>query len=396
MSLALPQNQPRSEHVSLALLVLIAFTGTLAMHIFVPVLPEAARALRTDSQTIQLTITVYIMGLALGQLVYGPLSDAIGRRPAVLGALAIYLAGGLGSYFANGIETLIAARFIQAIGGAGGLALTRVIVADTSKGTNAARGIAVLNLILLLGPGLAPIIGAEIANAFGWHTIFGMLVVLGTGALVLAAMYLPETGTPSRNLKVGHIYTSFRSLLGDPNFLRVVSGGAFGSTAGYAYFVSAPFILHTQMGLSIQTVGYCVGSTLAAAAAGTLLTRAILGRVRDRVIMLTFSGLGAVAGSAFLIGALTHSLTPVSVVTLSLLILFSAGGLSPLTIGTTLRLAGRDAGAAAGLFGFFQMLSGVICSFAAGLFTNYAIGCGLVLCLAYLFCFFQLSRLDAR
>src|SRR5690606_38412307 len=112
-----------------------------------------------------------------------------------------------------------------------------------------------------------------------------------------------------------------------------------------------PFILGTDMGLSVQAVGYCVGSTLAAAAAGTLLTRSIVGRVNDRTILLTFSGLGLITGAAFLAAALAGMLTPALVVGLSLLILFSAGGMGPVTVGTSLRLAGQQAGSAAGLFG---------------------------------------------
>ncbi|RJE89367.1 MFS transporter [Paracoccus onubensis] len=383
-------------HASLALLVLIAFSGTLAMHIFVPALPQAALALHTDSQTIQLTVTVYILGLALGQLIYGPLSDAIGRRPAVLGALCIYCTGAVASYLATGIEFLIAARFLQALGGAGGLALTRVIVADTSRGISTTRSIAILNLILLLGPGLAPVIGAEIAGLFGWRTIFGALVLMGLITIALATRYLPETAAPSGTLNATRIYATFRDLLAGKAFFRAITGGAFGSTACYAYFVSAPFILTSEMGLSVQAVGYCVGSTLAAAAAGSLLTRAIVGRVRDRLILRSFSVIGVLAGLAFLIGAITDMLTPVSVVTVSLIILFAAGGLGPVAIGTTLRLAGSNVGSASGLYGCFQMLSGVICSFAAGLFTDHALGCGLVLFLAYLFCFIQFMRLKEQ
>ncbi len=295
-----------------------------------------------------------------------------------------------------GIEFLIAARFLQALGGAGGLALTRVIVADTSKGISTTRSIAILNLILLLGPGLAPVIGAEIAGLFGWRTIFGALALMGLITIALATRYLPETAAPSGTLNATRIYTTFRDLLAGKAFFRAITGGAFGSTACYAYFVSAPFILTSEMGLSVQAVGYCVGSTLAAAAAGSLLTRSIVGRVRDRLILISFYVIGVLAGLTFLIGAITDMLTPVSVVTISLIILFAAGGLGPVAIGTTLRLAGSNVGSASGLYGCFQMLSGVICSFAAGLFTDHALGCGLVLFLAYLFCVIQFIRLKEQ
>jgi len=356
------------------------------MHIFVPALPLTARDLGTDSTTIQLAISVYIMGLALGQLVYGPLSDAIGRRRAVLAGLSLFVLGGIISGLAQSSAVLIAARLVQAIGGAGGLALTRVIIADTNKGTDATRGIAILNMVLLLGPGLAPVIGAQISAGLGWRAIFAALVLMGGGTIVWTLRRLPETTSPTHDLNPKQAAASFAALLGNRGFMRICIGGAFGSTACYAYFVSAPFILGSEMHLSTSAIGYCMGVTLAAAAAGTLITRSIVGRVKDTTILLTFGSLGLLTGATFLILAALHLLTPISVVILSLLILFSAGGMGPITIGTALWFAGPRAGPAAGVFGSFQMLSGVICSFTAGQFLDHALGCGIVLFSAYLFC----------
>lgn len=380
--------------IPLALLVLIAFSGTLAMHVFVPALPEAALALKTDSATIQLSITVYILGLAIGQLIYGPVSDAVGRRPSVLVALAIYLLGGLASLFAPNVELLLVARFVQALGGAGGLSLTRVIVADTSSGLGTTRKIAILNMILLLGPGLAPIIGAQILGLSHWRVIFAALSLMGAAALVLTWRSLPETTQPSHQLDLATVAGKFRKLFTNRGFRRCITGGAFGSTSCYAYFVSAPFILHSEMGLSVQDVGFWVGTTLAAAAAGSFTTRSIIGKVRDRSILLGFASLGTVTGLAFLLLALFHLLTPVSVVALSLLTLFAAGGLGPVTIATAFRFAKENVGSAAGIWGSAQMVSGGLCSFIAAQFSDHALGCGLMLFLGYAFALFQMRRID--
>lgn len=381
------QGAPRK--VSLALLTLIAFSGTLAMHIFVPALPSAAKSLATDEQTIQLSITVYILGLAIGQLAYGPIADALGRRPAVLGGLAIYVVGSIGCFLAPNVPLLLTARLVQALGGAGGLALTRVIVADNNKGVAATRGLAVLNLVMLIGPGLAPIVGAEIAELFGWRANLLFLSVMGVGAMVLAAWLLPETGTPTGSFRIGQIASNIAALARVRDFRRSVIGGATGSTACYAYFVSAPFILHSSMGLSIQAVGYAVGATLGAAALGNLATRSIVGRVSDRAIQLSFAALGAAAGGLFLILAIGDWLTPVSTIGLSCVILFAAGALNPVTVGAALSDAGTRVGAASGIFGSFQMVTGVVCTFIAGLFSDHALGTGIILLVAYLVCWSQ-------
>ena len=124
------------------LLVLLALSGTLAMHIFVPALPAAAQDLGAGKAAMQSTISLYILGLAGGQLVYGPLSDGYGRRPALLSGLALYAAASLGAAFAGGVQTLVAARLLQAFGGCAGLVIGRAIVRDTAAPTDAVRRLA--------------------------------------------------------------------------------------------------------------------------------------------------------------------------------------------------------------------------------------------------------------
>ena len=141
------------------LLVLITFSGTVAMHIFVPALPQAALSLNAAPGPIQLTISLYILGLAVGQPIYGPLSDSYGRRPVLMVGLALFTLGGLLSLWAPDVRLLAAARFVQALGGCAGLVLGRAIVRDSSGMTQSVRRLALINLITMIGPGLAPLLG---------------------------------------------------------------------------------------------------------------------------------------------------------------------------------------------------------------------------------------------
>ena len=378
--------------VRLPLLVLIAFSGTLAMHIFVPALPQAASALRADSQIIQLTITIYILGLALGQLIYGPLSDAIGRRPAVFGGLCIYMLGSVAAYFAPTVEWLIAARLMQSLGGAGGLVLTRAIVSDMARGANATRGLALLNLVLLVAPGFAPIIGAYISEHLGWNAIFLSLALMAAFTMLCCIRGLPETAIPTGEVRLRMVATDFMGLLGNPRFLTPSLGGSFASTGCYAYFVVASFILNVDMGLDIELVGYLIALTLVAAAAGSVTARIISGRINNRRVMISISIAATLNALAFLTGALTGWLTPAAVVIMSCVTLYCAGVLSPMALGVALSNAGKQAGSAAGIYGFFQMSSGVICTFIVGLFADHALGCGIGLTLAYGFSTIQFLR----
>ena len=175
------------------LLTLITFSGTLAMHIFVPALPEAARALGASIGEMQLTMSVYILGLAVGQLAYGPLSDRYGRRPVLMAGLALYTAGRPRRLLRRRCAHLIVARLLQALGGCAGMVIGRAMVRDTAGPQDAARRLATMNLMVVLGPGLAPLLGGALATAFGWRSIFYVLSALGVLNLVFALWLLPES-----------------------------------------------------------------------------------------------------------------------------------------------------------------------------------------------------------
>lgn len=153
--------------VPLWLLVLVTLSGTMAMHIFVPALPVAGATLGAAPAGMQQTITLYVLGLALGQLVYGPLSDTLGRRPTLLVGLSLYLLGSVVALCAPTLEWLVGARLLQALGGAAGITLGRAIVRDTSAPARVTADLALLNLLTLVGPGLGPIVGAYLAERLG-------------------------------------------------------------------------------------------------------------------------------------------------------------------------------------------------------------------------------------
>src|SRR5471032_975798 len=151
------------------LLTLITFSGTLAMHIFVPALPEAAQELGATVGEMQLTMSVYIAGLAVGQLAYGPLSDRFGRRPMLIVGLVVYAVTGIAASFAPDVHALIAARLFQALGGCAGLVIGRAIVRDTGTAIEAGRRLALINLMVAIGPGTAPLVGGLLTTFFGWR-----------------------------------------------------------------------------------------------------------------------------------------------------------------------------------------------------------------------------------
>src|ERR1700680_1602236 len=178
---------------SLGLLIAVTMTGTMAMHIFVPAMPAAAVDLGASPSLIQSTITLYIVGWAVGQLIYGPLSDRFGRRPILLFSLALYVLGLVLAIPVASVGALIGARVLQSLGACGALVLGRAMVRDSSTGNDAVRRLAALMIAMTMTPAIAPAIGGLISGWFGWRAIFAALAIIVASLLLLIAFTLPET-----------------------------------------------------------------------------------------------------------------------------------------------------------------------------------------------------------
>jgi DHA1 family bicyclomycin/chloramphenicol resistance-like MFS transporter len=367
--------------VPLWLLVLITLSGTLGMHMFVPALPQAAIDLGTGTQAMQMTISLYIAGLAAGQLIYGPLSDAFGRRPLLLGALALYTFAGVAAAMSTGIHALIALRLLQAFGGAAGLVLGRAIVRDTVRSDDAVRKLALLNLMMVIGPGLAPIIGGAVTTYVGWRAIFLLLACLGAMAFVCTAKLLPETGRPTGQLSAKTLVRDYRELLSSPVFTGFAIGGGCATTAFYAFLAAAPFIFANQLHRPPTELGIYLALLMVGVSLGNAGTSRMV-RMFSADAVLMGANLLSVS-SALLLLALSVSghLSVPAVVVLMFLFTMGAGGSSPVALAKAISVDARLTGSAAGLYGCAQMVVGAISTALVSLGSDPAISAALVLAL---------------
>lgn len=357
------------------LLVLVTLSGTMAMHIFVPALPVAGEALGASPASMQQTITLYVIGLALGQLIYGPVSDALGRRPALLLGLSIYFSAGVMALFAPSLEWLVIARLLQALGGAAGIALGRAIVRDTAHPQRVTKDLALLNLLTLVGPGLSPILGAYLADHFGWRAIYVFLVLIGSAMLLFTVRLLPETNLQLRPLRVRFIVSDYGRLLRNPRFAGFALGGACSSTALYPYLATVAYIVHSQMGLPIRYIGWFAASTIVGASLGTLLTRRLSTRWPAERFLYLGSGLGLVMATALALVYLAGVLTPLWLLLITVTMTFGAGMASPAALSRALTVRPALTGSAAGLYGFGQMAMGAIGTLLVGFGEVPALSC---------------------
>lgn len=351
-----------------ALLALLTAVGPLAIDMYLPSLPHLTAALEATPAQGQLTLSAFLVGFAAGQIVYGPLSDARGRKPALLASLALFTFGSALCALAPSIEMLIGARFIQALGGAGPVVLARSIVRDLYSGPRAARELARMATILGVVPAAAPLIGGLLETTFNWRATFVLLTFVLAAEMTIVVLLLPETlrTRATGALSPRTIAASYRVLLGHKGFLTYLGLTAIAFGGLFAYISTSSFILQSVYKLSeiaygaafsIGVIGY-IGGTLAA---GPLVkTRGLDGAI----------GVGAVAvclGGLLMLGLVTLGpKTPAAVVVPMMVYLFGVGLVMPQSMASALQPFPERAGAASSLVGFSQMTFGAIVGVALG------------------------------
>lgn len=350
---------PRRSTTVLLILGALVALGPLSTDAYVPGLPWLAEDLNSSASLVQLTVTTCLIGLAVGQLVAGPMSDAMGRRRPLLFGLGVYTLAGLLCAVAPTIQALILFRGVQGVGGAFALVIAYAAVRDRYAGSTAARYFSVLLLVTGLAPILAPIVGAQILEIAGWREIFVALAVLSGAVLVASTLALPESlPQPLRRAgglaDVGSIY---RQLLGDRLFLRYVLTNAFVFAAMFAYIAGSPFVLQDIYGLSPRQYSLvfalnAVGLVIAAQASGRLVGRF------DAESLLTSGVIGAAAGGVALLIVVSTGAGLWPILAAFFIVVTSVGLVLPNAAALALQDHGAHAGTASALLGFAQFLFG--------------------------------------
>lgn len=350
----------------LALLVAVTMTGTVALHIFVPALAAAALDLHTDAAGIQSTITVYLIGLAGGQLLYGPLSDRYGRRPVLIGGLALYLAGLLLAIPAPNLGVLLLARAMQSLGACSCLVIGRAMVRDVSTREDAARKLAILVTAMTLTPALAPAIGGVVSHAFGWRAVFILLALVVAILGTLVIVILPETNRQKVALPGAvAVLAAYLRLVRLPAFRAYLVAGGCGGTSLYAFLAVAPFLLVNRLGRSPQEVGFDCLLVVFGMVAGAVLASRIAGRVS--ILRAARSGnLVCIVSALALLAIDRAGLLQVETLILPLfLYAVGVGILSPNAVAGLMNVDPHAAGSASSLYGFTQMSFGALFTAAA-------------------------------
>ena len=289
----------RGDRAPFALIVAITACGTLGMHLIIPALPDTAQALRVSPAAIQLSITLYLIGLAVGQLVYGPISDRFGRRPVLLVGLGLFTLAGIATTVAPNAWMLVVARILQSIGACAGLVLGRAIVRDSATPDRAAAQLAMLTLVMSAAPAIAPVLGGYATAWFGWRAAFALLAIVGGVTLVLAVLLLPETGAVQSSSRASMLLGSLR-LLRSRAFRGYIIGGACTTTSFYAFMAASPFILVDLLHEPTERVGLYYLLLMAGVAAGSLTANRVAGRIRPAVALRIANSIAILGAACFM------------------------------------------------------------------------------------------------
>ena len=354
------------------ILGLLSAIGPFAIDMYLPALPQIGSSLNAQVGAVQTSLTAFFLSVGLGQLLYGPVSDMMGRKPPLYFGLILFAASSVGCALAPNIETLVVFRFLQGLGAAAGMAVPRAVVRDLHTGHAAARMMSLLMLVFSVSPILAPLAGSGVIALAGWRAVFWVVAVAAVLGLIATWRGVEETRTAAARLDsslVGAL-KAYLVLLRDWHYLGLVFIGGCAMAGFFVYLAGSPFVLINHYGLS--PVQYSVAFSVNAAAffASAQFT-ARLGRRYGMapVVKAAASGAGAV-----MLALLAHYLLGGDRLAVLLVLYFVASALMGLVIPTTSVLAleehGEIAGTASALLGTLQMLSGAAAMQIVGHFSN--------------------------
>jgi DHA1 family bicyclomycin/chloramphenicol resistance-like MFS transporter len=341
-----------------ALLALLTAVGPMSVDLYLPSLPEIGRVLGASVPQVQLTLSGYLLCFAVGQIVYGPISDHVGRKPVLLAALALYVAVSLACAFVASIEMLVALRCLQALGVASAPVLARAIVRDLHHGVRAGRELARMGSITALAPVIAPSLGGVLQAAFGWRASFLAMAAFGLGAILLVMRLLPETMKQPAKLPISlaSVAGGYGTFLRHPAY-RIYLAIVAASYGGlFAWISGSSFVLQDLYGLSPLAFGLVFAAATLGYGTGTLLAARLVGRIGiDRTIVCGGGALAA-GGLAMLAVVLVGATSPLALAAPMALYLCGLGLAMPQAMAGALTPFPERAGAASSLLGFVQQV----------------------------------------
>jgi DHA1 family bicyclomycin/chloramphenicol resistance-like MFS transporter len=379
-----PHIRSRQRPGLVIVLGLLTALGPFTIDLYLPALPEITRDLHTNGSAVQLTLTGTLVGLGLGQLIVGPLSDVLGRRRPLLAGIGVHIVASLLCVVSSDVLMLGTLRVVQGLGAAAATVIAMAVVRDRFTGHIAATVLSRLILVVGVSPLLAPVVGGQLLRWTDWRGVFVALAVIGAAIAVIAALTLPET-LPAGRRRTGGLRTSlrdYRRLLHDRAFVGLVLVTGLSMATLFAYVAGSSFVLQEQFGFTEQQFGLAFGINAVALIGAPQLNVVLLRHFAPQRIL----HVALVAGAVLAIVLLACTLTGIGglpgILAILFLILGAVGFRGPNATALALSRHGEAAGTAASLLGAVQFGVGGLAAPLVGLLGNDATAMATVIAVA--------------
>lgn len=351
---------------------LVSAIGPFAIDMYLPALPSIGQTLGASMGAVQASLMAFFISLAVGQIIYGPVSDMVGRKPPLYFGLALFAVASVGCALAPDIHTLVMLRFVQGLGACAGMVVPRAVVRDMHTGVEAARLMSLLMLVFSVSPILAPLAGSILIEAFGWRSVFWAVTLAAGIGIVMIATSLEETRPPEARVdsSVASAIMGYGVLLRDRHYLGLVFIGAFGMAGFFAYLANSSFVFIDHYGLTPRQYSIAFAVNAASFIGVSQFTGKLGGRFGLEPLVKV-----AVIGNAsclLLLFALTLAGADNMWLLIALILVGSGflGLLVPIASVLALDKHGSIAGTASALMGTLQFVTGAVSMAITGAFAN--------------------------
>lgn len=355
----------------LFLLAMLTALSPLSVDLYLPAFPAIASSLNIDSAAVQITLSAYLLGMSIGQLIYGPLSDHYGRKPPLYFGLALYILASFACMFADDLTTLTLARFIQALGGNSGVVISRAVIRDRTTTAQSARAFSMLMLALGLAPILAPLLGGLLLYVMGWRGIFSVLGAAGIILMIGMHFTMSETHTrqAGTQLSLWSALIRYLELLREWQFQKYVLVASMLFGGMFAYVAGSPFVVIELYGIPAKHFGWFFGINAFGMIAGSQINARLVAKYGPETLLKTVIWIPFVAS----LGGFVATLLDLDSLTLLMFCFFafmtSMGILSPNAMALAMTNQGHRAGSASAIMGAIQFLIGTLGSIAVSLWS---------------------------
>ena len=363
----------RKKYISLILILgSLTALGPFSIDMYLPGFNAIAQDLHTTVNKVSLSLSSYFIGIAAGQLLYGPLLDRFGRKNPLYAGLAVYILASIGCSLSINIDAFILLRFIQAVGSCAASVAAMAMVRDLFPVEDNPKVFSLLMLVVGLSPMLAPTIGSYVIAGFGWHTIFIILALMGFSILLASRFGLGHTRKPdpSISLKPKPIIKGFLSVISHPQFYTYAISGAIAFSGLFTYVAGSPLLFMDIFKVSGETYGWIFAFMSVSFIGTSQLNSILLRKYKSAQLVKAGLLLQSTISICFLIAAINNWLTLYSTIAMLFLYLGCLGLTNPNTAGLSLAPFSENAGSASALLGALQLGLGAVASMLVGIFVK--------------------------